>query len=211
MHARDVLAMLALGAALPHPACATASGPERTQQGPRPGQTAFYNEGKEILFGADTRASRITGPDEFLPVQVVILNRSKIDLTVFRESFTLVRPDGVNLPAASPEEFWRDYHRARADVRMGQPFLENIFGRFPEQPFRWASLDLFPDKYRGGVPRDGLTLRLGDGTYGYVYFRHPGDKTKVPLGLYQLIFRPKGTDTTYVLDFLPYPAREKKP
>ena len=205
MHGRAAIAILALVA---HPSCAVASGPERAE-GPRPGQTSFFNEGKDLILGVDARASRITGPVEFLPVQVVVLNRRKVEMAVTRESFTLVRPDGVNLPAASPEEFWRDYHRARADARMGQPFLDNVFGRYPGPPFHWAGLDLFPGKHTGIVPRDGLNLRFGDGTFGYIYFRHPEGEGAAPGGYYKLLFQPHGSDQRYVLDFVPYETKKK--
>ena len=210
MNRRALATILAAPPLALHLSCAgrVAGGAEGTE-GPRPGQTSFFNDGKELVLGVDVRASRIAGSLEFLPVQVVVLNRRKVELALARESFTLVRPDGVNLPVASPEEFWRDYHRVKADGHMGLPFLENVFGHYPSPPFHWASLDLFPEKFSGVIPRDGLSLRFGDGTFGFVYFRHPAGEGPAPAGVYKLLFRPHGSDQTYVLDFVPYDARKK--
>lgn len=189
--------------------CAASASRPKDEKGPNPSATSFWNQGKEVIFGADLRAARITGPDAFLPVQVVLVNRTQRTLAVDPESFTLLRPDGTSLPVASPEEFWRDYRRAKADLRMGVPFLENVFGRYPAPPFHWSALELFPEKFSGGVPRQGIALRFGEGTYGYLYFRQPGEEGAGGGGLYKLLLRPRGSDETYVLDFYPY-KRDKK-
>jgi len=177
----------------------------------RPGQSSFFNAGKVLVLGLDVRTSRLAGRREFLPVQLVLLNRAATPLTVARESFTLVRPDGVRLPIASPREFWEDYPRPKADVRTSRPFYESVFGRYPEPPFHWASLDFFPDRHSGIVPRDGMTLRLGDGAFGLIYFRHPTQGAAAPGGLYRLLMRPAGAEDEYVVEFEPYaPDGEKE-
>lgn len=175
---------------------------------PRRGQSSFFNSGKRLVLGVDVRTSRLNGPEQFLPVQLVVLNRSNASLTITRESFTLVRPDGVQLPVASTEEFWADYPRPRADLRTSRPFFENVFGRYPPPPYHWASLDFFPDKFSGVAPRDGWTLRLAEGAFGMLYFRHPPTAEPPPSGLYRLLMQPAGAEDTYVLDFVPY-ATEK--
>ena len=188
--------------------CATSASGARQPGEFRKGQTSFFNEGSQLILGLDTRSSRITGPAEFLPVQVVVLNRQKATLGVDRESFSLVRPDGMQLPAASPQEWRRDYHRARADLRIGMPFLDNVFGRYPSPPFHWMSIDLFPEKVLGAIPRSGLDLRFSDGTFGYLYFRHPQEGKPAPAGVYKLLMRPRGSEETYVVDFIPYEAKK---
>lgn len=189
-------------------ACAGSAPRSGTEGGPSPAATSYFNHGKDVIVGADLRAARITGPEEFLPIQVAFVNRTHHTLVLDRESFVLVLPEGMNLPLASPEEFWRDYHRAKADLRMGIPFLENVFGSYPDPPFHWIELEFFPEKFSGGVPREQLELRFGEATHGYMYFRQPpGNGT--PGGAYKLLVKPRAADVTYVLDFFPYRTARK--
>ena len=180
--------------------CAVSTG----QGPPRPGQPSFFNAGKALVLGVDVRTSQIAGPREFLPVPLVLINRRNADLTITRESFTLVRPDGVSLPVASTEEFWTDYPQTRADLRTSSPFFEQVFGRYPPEPFHWEELDFFPDRHSGVTPRDRWTLRAADGVFGIIYFRHPAADQPAPAGVYQLLMRPESADDAYVLDFVPY-------
>jgi hypothetical protein len=207
---RQGVAVLGLAALAGAAACATHGARGGGSAEPRPGQSSFWNEGSQLALGVDVRTTRLAGPVEFLPLAFVLLDKDQREITVSRESFILVRPDGVQLPAASVEEFWSDYPRPRADLRSARTFFETVFGRFPAPPYHWIEAEFFPERHSGVVPRQGFTLRLADGIFGFLYFRHPADRGPAPVGTYQLLLRPAGAERTFVLDFVPYavPAQD---
>lgn len=160
---------------------------------------SFFSEGGTVRLGVDLRAERGAGREDYLPLLVVVLNLGEEPLELTRESFVLLLPDGTRLPAASAREIWEEYGRMRADARAARTFLDSVFARFPSPPYRWGRLDLFPPR-SGAIPRDGLRLRLSEGSFGYLYFRPPGGMPP-PAGRYQLLVRPRGAEDHLVLDF----------
>ena len=164
----------------------------------------FYNDGDTVLVGVGTRAARLSGPGQFLPVHVVVANKRKPEIVVNRESFTLELPDGTSLPLAPLDEVQRDAGNMRSDRRLSASFFENIGGRLPVPPYRWIELDFFPVQNLGALPRDAVELFRADVTFGTIYFRRTGFMEPPDSGWHKLLFRPGGSDTTYVVDFVPY-------
>lgn len=175
---------------------------------PKFAATSYYNEGSTVYLVADTRASRLAGPDEnrFLPLFVAVENKTKDLWRVNRESFVLELPDRTSLPLATYEEFDRDYPRGRADLRAGEPFVRTLSMTFPQRmdngPFSWLPLDFFPIRGSGTFPRDEVQIIAAQLALGYVYFRLPPDAPTE--GTFKLLFRPGGSDPTFIVDFEPY-------
>jgi hypothetical protein len=187
--------------------CATRSRPAGEDGGgrlPPKSKLDFYNDGDTLLIGVGTRAARLSGPGEFLPLHVVVANKRKPEIVVNRESFTLELPDGTSLPLASVDEVQRDAGSMRSDRRLSASFFENIGGTLPVPPYRWIELDFFPVQNLGAIPRDSVGLFRADVTFGTVYFRRAGFGELPDSGWHKLLFRPRGSDTTYVVDFVPY-------
>jgi len=199
--------VLIAGALIAIAACAPLATPESGSWEISRNRLEFVNEGKLLLLDVDVRAAKLTGPSEFLPLQVLVKNHGRQTLRVERESFVLERPDGMRLPICSIEEFHRDYHGGLSDTHLGAQFLDRIAGRFPEPPFHWQPMDFFPLRTGAAVPRDRIDLRFGDVVYGYVYFRQPNLDPRGLRGVYKLLMKPGGTDTTFVVDLVPYALR----
>jgi hypothetical protein len=187
--------------------CATRSrlaGEDVGRRLPPKAKLDFYNDGETLLLGVGTRAARLSGPGEFLPLHVVVANKRKPEIVVNRESFTLELPDGTLLPLASLDEVQRDAGNMRSVRRLSTSFFENIGGTLPAPPYRWIELDFFPVRNLGSVARDSVELFRADVTFGTIYFRRAGFENPPDSGWHKLLFRPGGSDTTYVVDFVPY-------
>ena len=201
---RRTLLLLALAAA----AMACTSGARRSEPGPSDpalpprSKTDFFNSGTKLSFSVGTRAARLSGPQEFLPVHLVIANTGAASVTFDRESFVLELPDGLLVPLASADEVVRDYRRLRADRRIAEAFFENVGGAYPSPPFTWIPLELFPERH-GPIPRSDLDIRQAQVTFGNIYFRVP-EGAAAEDAWHKLLIRPRGAKTTFVVDFLPY-------
>ncbi len=165
---------------------------------------AYINEGRVLHLIVDVRASRIGGQQDFLPLHIALLNRSKEDLVVNRESFTLETPDRKLLPLATYEEFGRDYPRHRVDLRIGRELIETLGGRYPDPPFKWRNLEFFPLRDSGTVPRDEISLRQGEMAIGYVYFRLAEPGALPDPGQCKLLLSPTSSDEEFVVDVRAY-------
>jgi hypothetical protein len=175
--------------------------------------TSYANEGATVHLIADTRASRLAGPGEFLPLLVALENKTSDMWGVGREGFVLELPDRTSMPLSTYDEFDAEYSRARSDLRIGEPFIDTLNHTFANPPYDWLPLDFFPIKGAGTFPRDEVQIRAGQLTLGYLYFRLPADAPTE--GMFKLLFRPRGPDQTFVLNFEPYkpakPGKSSKP
>ena len=165
--------------------------------------TSYYEQGSALFLGVDVRAARVAGPDEFLPLFVVV--QPKADLSVTRESFTLELSDRTRLPLITYREFSDDYTRARQDRRLVQNFLETLQGRFPDPPFAYRQLEFYPLKWESTLPRDVRDLRQGELGLGFLYFRLP--QPAQPEERFKLLFRGAQLDETFVVDFPVYKTK----
>ncbi len=168
---------------------------------PRLSKLSYYEEGRELFLSVDVRAAKIGESPTFLPLQVVVLNKDLDRLTVTPESFILEGRDGRRVPLADYDDFEKNYRRDRVDRRLADEFQETLRSRFPEPPFRWIPLELYPERLSVASPRRRLDLRRGELAIGYIYFRLEGVAPFDDQGHYKLLFKPAGVDDTYVLDF----------
>jgi hypothetical protein len=166
--------------------------------------TAYINQGDEVDLVVDVRAARIAGNAEFLPLQVAVLNRTKKDLVVNRESFSLENPDSALIPLASVSEFEDNYPRHRVDLRVGRELIEHLRAKYPSPPFTKRPLEFYPIKESGVVPRNEISLRQGEMAIGYVYFRLPDEGFLTGNGTSKLLIQPLNWPEQYVIDIEAY-------
>jgi hypothetical protein len=197
-----VLLAIAIGAA-----CVTGKRSElRTAQEPqrKPGVTDFSNEGKLWFIGVSVRAARLAGPQEMLPLNLVLVNKTAGQATVSRESFSVETPDGTSLPVVTYREFEQDYRRDRSDLRAGEEYIQRFTQRFSAPPFTWRELEFFPLRNSATVARASLDTRSSELLHGYLYFRAPSDDYRFPEGKYKLLFQPRPADDIFVVEIFPY-------
>ncbi len=171
--------------------------------------TAYASNGDQFDLIIDVRASRIAERQEFLPLLVAFLNKSKSRVEVFRESFVLETSDGTRLPAVGYSEFKNDYARQSVDLRAGEDFLNALNGRYPDPPFRHRALEFYPHRSSGVVPRDDIELGTAEMAIGFLYFRLPHEEVLDDFGNCRMLFTLGGDDTQYVLEMQAYRATKK--
>jgi hypothetical protein len=178
----------------------------RTPQEPqrKSGVTDFSDEGKLWFIGVSVRAARLTGPQEMLPLNLVLVNKTAGPATVSRESFSVEMPDGTLLPVVSYDEFEQDYRRDRSDLRAGEEYVQRFTQRFSAPPFTWRELEFFPLRNSAVVARSTIDTRNGELLHGYLYFRSPSERDQFPEGRYKLLFQPRPGDDIFVVEFYPY-------
>jgi hypothetical protein len=170
----------------------------------RSGVTDFSSEGGSWFIGVSVRAARLAGPQEMLPLNLVLVNKKAGNADVGRESFALETPDGRQLPVVSYDEFEREYRRDRSDVRAGEEYVERFTQRFSAPPYTWRRLEFFPPRNSPTVPRDSIGTRNGELLHGYLYFRAPAGELQFPQGEYRLLFRPFPGGETFVVELFPF-------
>lgn len=164
----------------------------------------YSSEGKLWFIGVNARVSRMTGPQDILPLQLVLVNKNAGPATIGREGFVLEVPDGTRLPVISYRQFDDEYERDRADLRIGEEYAERFSGRFPAPPFTWRDLEFFPPRNSAVVPREKIDTRNGELIQGYVYFGEPTPDYEFPAGKYRLLFHPSPGDETFVVELFPF-------
>jgi hypothetical protein len=170
----------------------------------KPGVVDYSTEGKLWFVGVSARVSRMSGPSDFLPLNLVLVDKNAGTVTIGRESFVLETPDGVRLPVISYDYFKDDYRNDRSDRRIGEDYVERFTGRFPQPPFTWRELEFFPIRNSGIVPRDSIQTREGELLWGFVYFAKPSEDYVFPEGMYKLLFTPLPDGPTFVVELFPY-------
>ena len=164
----------------------------------------YSSEGKQWFIGVNARVSRMTGPQEILPLQLLVVNKNAGPATITREGIVLETPSGTLLPVISYRQFDDDYDRDRADLKAGEEYEERFNGRFPEPPFTWRDLEFFPPRNSAIVPREKIDTRNGELIHGYVYFGEPAPGQAFAQGRYKLLFKPAPGDETFVVELFPF-------
>ena len=163
--------------------------------------TSVINEGRRLHFIADVRSPRLRGPDNWVGIQVAILNVAQDDLTMSRESFILESEDSSQaFPVASFDEFKDEYTKQRVDARVGRDFRESVNGRYPQPPYTQRPLEFFPSRTSSVAPRSEITLRPGQIVLGWLYFSFPESNVFDEIGNANLLLKPLGEEETYILE-----------
>ena len=164
----------------------------------------YSSEGRLWFIGVNARVSRMSGPQELLPLQAVIVNKNAGPTTLTREGFVLETPDGKRLPVISYEQFEDEYRRDRADVAAGEDYVDRFTTRFHSPPFTWRELEFFPPRNGAVAPREEIEIRDGELVHGYLYFARPDEGYVFPEGKYKLLFTPAGSDETLLVELFPF-------
>jgi hypothetical protein len=129
---RFVARALLLGLACSAPACVTRQpieGQEVSGLDRKLSAHAWVEEGKLVTLIVGTLSARDKDGSPYVPFEIAVSNNGLRQLSLTRESFTLVDQEGNRYPVAGPRELIEGYDRMDFDRRMGE--LEGIiFSRF---------------------------------------------------------------------------------
>lgn len=126
----------------------------------------FKEESKYYLMTVGVNAARMHDADEYVPLSVVVVNRSLTPMMIYRESFTMVDPvSGARYGMAGVAEVRRqgklDYDRKLMDVEhMGLKL----------SPYRRTPSAFFPSQE---LVRDQIELHQGQFIIDNLYFPRP--------------------------------------
>jgi len=141
---------------------------------------AWIEEGNLVTLIVGTRAARYRDESNYMPLELAIANRGLKQLTLTRESFTLIDEQGNRYPAASPEELIGGYEFLDLDTQRLAELDEIIFNRF-------AAFTRYPSKFsptrtpvpgRSNIVRDLVSLPKFGYLVDYVYFPRPATGIK---------------------------------
>jgi hypothetical protein len=136
----------------------------------------YVEEGKIGTLLVGTRAAQYRRGDAYVPLEISVANRGLRQLTLTRESFTLVDDAGRRYPCAGPAELLSRYEFLDLDRRL-QEIAEIVFNRF-------SAYTRYPSQFsplRRGSSVPGTSTLVRDAVYlpryGYIidmlYFPMP--------------------------------------
>jgi hypothetical protein len=136
---------------------------------------AFIEQGELVTLIVDTKATRYREATEYIPIEIAIANNGLRQLSLTRESFTLIDEEGNRYPAVSPRELIEGYEFLDLD-RDQLAELEGIifnkfatFTRYPSQfsPTRTVSFG------SSSLVRDHVALPKFGYILDFLYFPAP--------------------------------------
>ena len=137
---------------------------------------AFIEEGEIGTFIVDTRSTRERENHGFVPFEICVANRGLRNMSVTRESFTLVDQDGNRYPCASPREILDGYEFLDFDRRLSE-VAEITFNRFAAFT-RYASQfspvrEVSSQPFGSTIVRDAVSIPKFGYIIDFIYFPTP--------------------------------------
>ncbi len=136
---------------------------------------AYIEEGKLATFIVDTRATRYRGKDAYIPIEIAIANVGVKQLTLTRESFTLVDDKGGRYPCASPRELLDNYDflDLDRDLEELQGITFNRFGALTRYPCNFSPTHFAVREGQSRVVIDRIQLPKFGYVLDMIYFPMP--------------------------------------
>jgi hypothetical protein len=137
---------------------------------------AYIEEGNLVTFVVDTRSTRNREADAYIPLEIAVANRSLKQLTITRESFTLVDEQGNRYPCAGPKELQENYEYLDMDRGLAelQDILFNRFAVYTPHPSKFSpTRTVSPDPFVSNLVRDQVVLPKFEYLIDFVYFPKP--------------------------------------
>lgn len=175
---KALLAVALAGVAAASPSCT----PRPLAAIPAPGLDrklstfAFIEEGKLVTFIVDARSTREREGERFIPFEIAIANRGLKDMTITRESFTLIDSEGNRYPCASPRELLEGYDPLDFDRRLAEldGIVANKFSAMTRYPSMFSPVrDSTVRPGTSTLVRDALSVPQFGYVIDYIYFPKP--------------------------------------
>jgi hypothetical protein len=137
---------------------------------------AYIEEGNLVTFIVDTRSTRNREADAYIPLEIAIANRGVKQLTITRESFTLVDEQGNRYPCAGPKELQESYEYLDMDRGLAElgDIVFNRFAVFTPHPSKFSpTRTVSPDPFVSNLVRDQVVLPKFEYLIDFLYFPKP--------------------------------------
>lgn len=137
---------------------------------------AFIEEGRIASLIVDTRATRLRSEAPYLPIEVCFANLGLKQMTLTRESFTLVDDAGNRYPVAGPTELMDGYEFLDFDRRLGElpDIVFNRFANFTPYPSLFSPVrEPVRSVWSSSIVRDRVTLPKFGYMIDFLYFPTP--------------------------------------
>ena len=137
---------------------------------------SYIEDGGLVTFIVNTKATRYRDAAGYMPIEIAVANRGLKNLTLTRESFSLIDADKTRYPLASPGELIEGYEFLDFD-RNSLAELEGIvqdkFATYTRYNSRFSPTRMATRNRRSNLVRDVVALPR----FGYVvdmlYFPRP--------------------------------------
>ena len=148
---------------------------------------SWIEEGDLVTFLVNTRATRYREGHAYIPLEISVANTGFRQLTLTRESFTLVDQDGNRYPVASPEELLQGYEFLTMDFQLAEltPIVSaNKFAAFARYPSNFSPQRFFDPRdtvgaspnlstFEGRIVRDVVAIPKFGYIVDTIYFPEP--------------------------------------
>ncbi len=165
--------------------CAYLKGTLPQEKGLHPRLTpyAYLEEGSLVALGVDTEPTRRREAQDFIPLAVGVANKGLDELTLTRESFTLIDAEGRRYGMASVAEVRGLGMVTTYDYRLAEQFFSVFSSRWSSWPR--ISAVFFPRQasdrglrfvQRRSILRERVELHRRSWMIDMIYFPHPEGK-----------------------------------
>ncbi len=137
---------------------------------------AFIEEGKLVTFIVDARSTRERENAAYIPFEICVANRGVKNLTLTRESFTLVDQEGNRYPCVGPRDLLESYEYLDFDRRLSElpGIVDTRFAAYTRYPSMFSPVrDVVTRPFQSTLVRDSVSLPQFGYLIDYVYFPKP--------------------------------------
>jgi len=137
---------------------------------------AFIEDGDLVSFTVGTRSTRNREEGAYFPLEICVANRGLKQVSLTRESFTLVDQEGNRYPCAGPKELTEGYPFLDMDRSLAE--LSDIvltkFATFTRYPSKFSPTRQFSTRGVGsGLVHDSVNLPKFGYMIDFIYFPRP--------------------------------------
>lgn len=136
---------------------------------------AYIEQGELMTLIVDTKATRYREATPYIPLEIAVANNGLRQLTLTRESFTLIDEEGNRYPAVSPKELIEGYEFLDLDREQLADLEGIVFNKF-------ATFTRYPSKFSptrnftfgsNNLVRDHVALPKFGYVLDFLYFPAP--------------------------------------
>ncbi len=152
--------------------CVTAKYTERDVSGldPKLDMFTYIEEGDLVALVVSTHATRIREGDEYIPIEISVANKGLNNLTLTRESFTLIDELGNKYPMVASKELLENYDKQDFDLRLSH-ILGVVIHKF--ELYTPEESNFAPERMSTRIVIDKVELTKFSYMVDMIYFEHP--------------------------------------